>query len=288
MIPSIAKRLDQFDIAQQVRFERQNHKGTFLLLEGDTDIDRFEKFVDQIECSLVNCYGKPNLIGAVEALYEEGFDGVLGIADADFDRLLGRLLQHGGVIFSESHDLDLDWATDTVLARYMNSVADKTKLNGAGGIREIRRTIHKTMIPLSALRLCAHTKEVSLRLDTLHFDRFVVGLSLDTGKLLDEVLFAGTPEAKRQYVVERIEALSQRKYDPAQFHSGHDFYTILGIALRDELGARKGPQTYGGEIALHLRLTYDDAAFRGSAVCREILRWEKDNSPYLVLDSRFR
>jgi hypothetical protein len=35
---SIAKHMDEHDIAQEVRLERKLHKGSFLLVEGTTDI----------------------------------------------------------------------------------------------------------------------------------------------------------------------------------------------------------------------------------------------------------
>ena len=51
---SIAKHMDEYDIAQEVRLERKLHKGSFLLVEGTTDIKRFRVFIDDDGCSLVN------------------------------------------------------------------------------------------------------------------------------------------------------------------------------------------------------------------------------------------
>ena len=88
---SIARELDAHDIAQELRQERQVHKGSFLLLEGDRDIKRFTKFVDENACSIQNCFGRENLLGAIEILIDEGFPGVLALADAAFDRIDGCL-----------------------------------------------------------------------------------------------------------------------------------------------------------------------------------------------------
>jgi hypothetical protein len=38
---SIQRHMDEYDIAQEVRLERKVHKGSFLLVEGITDIKRF-------------------------------------------------------------------------------------------------------------------------------------------------------------------------------------------------------------------------------------------------------
>ena len=92
---SITKLMDGHDIAQEIRMERQALKNAaFLLLEGDTDLKRFTRYVDEAACSVVNCYGKPNAIEAIELLYEDGFPGALAILDADFDRLTCKLSSH--------------------------------------------------------------------------------------------------------------------------------------------------------------------------------------------------
>ena len=116
---SIAAGMDEYDIVQEIRFERQVHKGSFLLLEGQDDLRRFTRFIDEKLCSTVNCFGRPNLIEAIKLLYEDGFLGALGLADADFDRLTGDLETHEGIIYSDSHDFDMDWACEQTLHRYL-------------------------------------------------------------------------------------------------------------------------------------------------------------------------
>jgi Protein of unknown function (DUF4435) len=112
---SIARHMDEHDIAQEVRLERKLHKGSFLLVEGTTDIKRFGAFIDDDECSLVNCYGRKNAVEAIKLLYEDGFAGALGVVDADFGRLDDSLEEHEGLVYSEAHDFDLDWARPSVV-----------------------------------------------------------------------------------------------------------------------------------------------------------------------------
>jgi hypothetical protein len=95
---SIGKHMDEHDIAQEVRFERKVHKGSFLLLEGSTDIKRFEPLIDGQKCSVVNCYGRKNAIEAIKLLYDDGFPGALGVVDADFDRITGEIDLHEGSV----------------------------------------------------------------------------------------------------------------------------------------------------------------------------------------------
>ena len=130
---SIARELDAHDIAQEVRQERQVHKGSCLLVEGDKDIKRFAKFVDEDVCSIQNCFDRENLLGAIEILAEEGFQGILGLANAEFDRIDGRLPASEAIIFSETHDFDLDIAESDVLRRYL--VATQKNVSCTAGLR---------------------------------------------------------------------------------------------------------------------------------------------------------
>jgi len=70
---SIAKHMDEYDIAQEIRVERMVHKGSFLLLEGDTDIKRFSQFTDEGKCSIVHCYGRRKAIAATKGLSPDNY-----------------------------------------------------------------------------------------------------------------------------------------------------------------------------------------------------------------------
>ena len=124
---SIARYMDEHDIAQEVRLERKVHKGSFLLVEGTTDIKRFGNFIDDDECSLVNCYGRKNAIGAIRFLCEDGFPGALGAVHADFGRVDGSLEHHEGLVYSEAHDFDLDWVHVDAVQRYFKQIAEPEK-----------------------------------------------------------------------------------------------------------------------------------------------------------------
>ncbi|ESZ11563.1 DUF4435 domain-containing protein [Mesorhizobium sp. L48C026A00] len=104
---SIARHMDAYDIAQEVKFERLAHKGSFLIVEGDTDIKRFSKYVDEQECSLVNSYGRRKAIRAIQLLQKWKVAGVVAVLDADFDRINGTELTHPDIAYSSNHDLRL-------------------------------------------------------------------------------------------------------------------------------------------------------------------------------------
>ncbi|WP_210168074.1 hypothetical protein, partial [Rhizobium ecuadorense] len=76
------------------------------------------RFVDEAACIQVNAWGKENAVTAMEILKERSPAGLLAVVDADFDRIQGKLANDARVIYSESHDFDLDWMFEDLLANY--------------------------------------------------------------------------------------------------------------------------------------------------------------------------
>ena len=79
------------DICNQISMERTVFDGTFLLVEGVTDERLFEKFVDKEHVQIIEAHSKDNVRHAVKDMKSSRKDEkVIGIIDADLDRLLGR------------------------------------------------------------------------------------------------------------------------------------------------------------------------------------------------------
>ncbi len=281
---SIAENMDEFDIAQEIRLERQVHKGSFLLVEGDTDIKRFTKFTDSNRCSTVNCFGRKNLLGAIALLYDEGFPGALGLADADFDRIDGSLLEHEGVIYSEGHDFDIDWTCKEVFARYLEEVAHSDKCEAVGGVVGVHEYVMNSVRPLSVLRFVSVTKNLHLPLKRVKHHEISRDAMIDLDLMINHVA-VGVHAAHDKRIMIRDLVVNHAKieFEKLQLTNGHDFLAMLGVALQSKLGDRKIPQTWGSEIELHFRLAYSDDDFLASSLFVAIINWQDENPPYLIL-----
>jgi hypothetical protein len=281
---SIAKGMDEYDIAQEIRLERQIHKGAFLLLEGDTDIKRFTKITDPARCSTVNCFGKKNLLGAIALLYDEGFGGALGLADADFDRVSNSLAEHEGVIFSEGHDFDIDWACKDVLSRYLDEVAHPEKCEALGGIDGVFEFVLDAARPLSVLRYVSQLRSLRLPLTRVRHAEIVKNAVVDLDLLIDHTCVDAHAAADRKTTIrDLVVRHAQTQFSKLQLTNGHDFFAMLGVALQSKLGDRKVPQTWGSEVELHIRLTYSEDDFLASSLFVAILNWQDENPPYVVI-----
>ncbi len=286
---SIARELDAHDIAQEIRQERQIHKGSFLLLEGDRDIKRFTKFVDEYACSIQNCFGRENLLGAIEILLDEGFPGVLGLADADFDRINGGIPVSELIIFSESHDFDLDVARSGVFDRYLAEVGHADKCAELGGPVAIRAWLLEACKPLSVLRYVSHSQDLGYRLNRIQHREICRDCLVDVDLLVEHVSTGRFSETARKSHIKRlIQNHCQQQYDAHEITNGHDFLSMLGLALQTKLAARLPPQTWGSEVEVHFRLAFSEDDFVRTPLCAAILRWQADNEPYIILKASVR
>ena len=281
---SIAGHIDPATIAAQIRMERQVHRGCFLLVEGSTDAKRIDKFVDENACSLVNCYGKTNVVDAIALMRDVGLEDCLGMIDADFDRITGAINQEDGIIVSAFHDFDLDNALTEVIDRYLEEVADEAKVAALGGARPCLWNLLSVLKPLSILRYANELRGLRYDLTRLNLEDFFDGRSVDIERMIDAVSRGrfGTTHAKDRLRGE-ITQLMPLQFDLLLLTNGHDFMEALGIALRDHLGKRKVPQTWRTEIEMHIRFGRSREDFATTEAYRGIRQWEAGSGALRVL-----
>ena len=268
---------------QDVRMRRSQHKGAFLLVEGSTDAKRFKKLLDH-QCEPVNCFGKPNATDATIGLYEDGFSGIIGMIDADFDRITKSAVSHEGICISEGHDFEVDWIRSSALHRYLDVVADKSAVKDVGGVKAVAEYIMLGILPLSVLRYVNEVKSLGYRLKDLNLEEFYDGIKCEVEKLVESVSKGafGT-SIHKESLKSHIKTGVTTKWPLEQITSGHDFCEALGIALRTSLGNRKAPQSWGDEIEMHVRLAYDFSDFAKSSTYAFLCKWENDNDPYRIV-----
>ena len=268
-----------------MRMERQALKRySFLLLEGITDIKRFERYVDQNSCSMVNCYGRDNAIGAVELLCDEGFLGPIATVDADFDRIIGTIKLHEGIVYSDKHDLDLDWLTPDILERYLLEVGDRAKYTFCGSASEIIEKIMLGLKPISVAKLLNKQGLIRYKLSEINAGKCFAGFKVDIGSYVG-MIFEGHPAntIKVNELKSKIADMMHNDFDLWQLTNGHDFHCALGVSLRNELGNRTPSQTRGSEVKSHLRLANDEKDFKTTTVYAAICAWTEENSPFRIL-----
>lgn len=273
--------IDADDIIAEIRMERQAFSGAFILVEGPTDARRFNKFIDERETSVVVCWGRSKLTAAIDILNDQGKDDFLGLADADFDRVIGRLNEVENLIYSEFHDFDIDAIQTDVIVRYFHEVADLPSCEQFGGVEHIREAIAIGLRPLSAAKLANELGDICHKLSDINWGPAFVGMSVNSERLAYIVLRKQAPQ--REDIERLVEIIDKHiECDVWQSTNGHDFSEAIGICLRSELGQRKYPQTTPDEIERHIRLALSDEDFRGMLAFKEINKWQQRTGRVLL------
>lgn len=277
--------VDGFYIAAEVRLLRQVKKGSIVLVEGGSDSRLLERFVDKMRCEIEVAFGKTNVIEALDLLEDEGFEGVLAIVDADFDRILGVTYSLVNLFLTDVHDLDLMIFMSNALDRYVreHQKENKFSINFQGDINTLRARVLYAAMPLALFKLCSLRKDLRLSFKSFRHDDFTqLDLSTDENKVggaLLERSIAGVTIDKLMswFIQERA-----RDHDLLQVVNGHDVSAMLGISLRDLLASKRREQTWASEVESGLRLTYTEADFWDSQLYALLAGWQKSNPPYRI------
>ncbi len=281
---SITSHMDERDIAQEVVMERMVHKGSFLVLEGKTDIKRFRSYVDKNRCSMVNCQSVTKAVGAMQCLEKRKFPGVLAIVDADFTRIQGLDRSKDDIVVSEFHDLDLDWIKTGALEKYLSEVADETKVASKGGCEGISESIHATLRPISAGKLLNRRKVFKFKTSGINVGKiYTSGVDL-CKTFAKELASEGYVDGSQvDWIVSEIRNEMTKQKDDWQMTNGHDFCGALGAMLQSEIGKKKIPQTYASEVEGHIRLAFNWEDFQSLKIYSDIVDWENKNEGYKIV-----
>lgn len=120
------------------------------------------------------------------------------------------------------------------------------------------------------LKLSACINRTSLEIDTRELCRSVMNLSMKPA--LDEVGLA-----------ESAESLRDAGHDMCHVCCGDDVLQVLAIGLRKALGTNSAQDVDVERLKRSLRLAFEDADFRESALGAAISDWERRNQGYCVL-----
>lgn len=281
---SILQHMDEYDIAKEIEMERAVHKGSFMLVEGSTDYKRFAKFVDESQCSIVTANSRTKAIGALRLLEGRKFTGVLAVVDADFERVTGSLVISPNLVYSDSHDLDLDWISSPALHEYLGEVADDVKLAVSGGASAVLAATLDQLRPVSAARLLGSRRVFKFKTNDIKVGDFFALTGDLTDAVVDYYLSVGRLQAgARAWAKQQISTEVQRGHDLKQFTNGHDVCVAMGVLLKADIGWRKWQQAWGSEVERGVRLAFCERHFGFSSVFSQIEVWEDNNPPYRVL-----
>ena len=288
---TVKEGIDGLTLANQIRLERATHKGSFLLVEGDSDCNVFRRFCDSSACSIVVCLGTGNLHSAINELDSSCFQGALGFADRDFAHFLGYIECKGTVVYTDENDIEVMVLCSGSLERVLEEIGNDSIISKTEEVQKksVREIIFQSASVIGCLRLVSQVESLSLQFDGMSY-KFRANNScvLDKEKTIRHVLGRSGPidGLSENAVIDMIGVWRSKAISAKELCRGHDCVRVLGRALKKQFGNKSDFNNDAGARVLEsiLRLAYDFVDFRGTKAYGDIRRWEKDSGFRVLID----
>ena len=272
------------ELANEIRMLRSQHSGAVLLVEGRDDRLFMERFTSRDSCLIVPTRGKDNVRGAMSILDAANVPGVLGMIDADLERVSDCPSDSPNIVMPEYHDLETMLICSPALERVLVEFGSRPKIETFGE-DVLEALIERALLP-GYLRLHSQQEQLSLTFQCLRHSAWLDHRSLigSIPRLIQHVKNRSQrPDLSAESIETELLQLSSEQLDPREICNGDDLIGILSVALRTVLGNHSSRAPNSDTLRRSLRLAYTEDDFRRSSLGEAIQRWESSQTAYTIL-----
>ena len=268
-------RENPYAIANYIRMMRSRFSGVFLVVEGFHDSQLLRQFVDADNSKLKIAHGKAEVLEVIGILNDDQINGVLGIIDADFDRVEKRPPYAVNVISPECHDMDAMLIRTNALAKLLINYGSEEKLDDLQ--TEPLCELYESARKIASLRLYSERCDLRLKFNGMRYNRFVDPSSLHVD--IPNLVRAVTNNSQNTQIdiataIADIELILQQGYADVEMCTGEDMVQLLSIGLRRRFGSVRNHNLVApDEIRKFLRMGYHRSEFEASGLFASIQEW---------------
>lgn len=270
-------------IANSIRLLRSDHEGVFLIVEGHSDKLIYERLVNKQEVRITIASGKNNAIKALSILEKENFCRVFAVIDADFSRIEQQIPDSNNLFLTDEHDLEMMLIKSAAFDKLLKERGSEEKI--AAFSKDIRETLLKLGQEIGKLRLLSLRNKLDLKFEGLKFGKFIdkEKLSINIDELIRSIKnHSQKLSLDEQQIKQDLSVISDENHDPWQLCCGHDFISILAIALCKVLGTWNANDVKKEDWERELRLAYELSYFYQTQIYQLMVNWQSNNHPYQI------
>ena len=267
------------DLAAWIQMERTVRRDLSLLLVEGIDDERFWHRRHDARASILRSMGgKMGVLAWIEQSERDGIPGVVGVIDADWDRLEVQPSSSPHICRTDAHDLEATLIFTEALESVLTEYGDREKLRSFY-LKEgdLRRALLARGLPFGKLRWICRQRGASQDWiqANVHMDRESWEIRWDA--LLSVAVRQGVDSDPQ-----RLKAMLQPSDgdDAKQLCQGKDLAQILTVGLWNLLGNRQVNVAY---VTSLLRQSLQHPELQKLDLYRDILAWQTRNPPYRVL-----
>ena len=271
-------------IANSIRLLRSDHEGVFLIVEGHSDKLIYERLVNKQEVRITIASGKNNAIKALSILEKENFCRVVAVIDADFSRIEQQIPDSNNLFLTDEHDLEMMLIKSAAFDKLLKERGSEEKI--AAFSKDIRETLLKLGQEIGKLRLLSLRNKLDLKFEGLKFGKLIdkEKLSINIDELIRSIKnHSQKLSLDEQQIKQDLSVISDENHDPWQLCCGHDFISILAIALCKVLGTKSNTNVVKEEdLERELRLAYELSYFYQTQIYTLMINWQSNHHPYQI------
>ena len=264
------------DIANEISMKRSLFSGSFLVVEGVTDLRLYGKFTDRYECEIIPAHSKDNVRLSVSASERRNEKKVIGIVDSDTDRL-NDIRRNPPLFMTDCRDSETMMMRSNALEDVLAEYCDPERLERfVSRYGEVRDSVTASCYPLGMMMYVSEENDYDLSFKDIDHDLFIgrKDLKADMKKMAGAVI-KNSPytHIDRQTLLTKLAKEMKNEHDPWEVCRGHDMISVLAIGLREIFGSYNCKYIKSGELAGAMRLAYDSASFRETRLHKDTEEW---------------
>lgn len=269
-----------------------------IVVEGHSDEVLYRKMLCQ-SCVFFSTDGWENAEKVIQDVEKHKIEGVVGILDADFRRILPKSYALPNTFFTDGHDLEIMMANSQAWEGLIHQHCQKSKLEKFEN--DERKPILDVILGLASeiavVRFLNYRDGLGLKFKSgrgketiyLKFSDFIdkKSLNIDSEKLLKTVENKSSKPGmllKNPTIQKELNTISNSGFDKWDFSNGHDLLNILSLALKSAISNKDSSTSIPAkDLETQLSIAYRFSDFQKTQLYKDLLAWESMHSPKYAL-----
>lgn len=270
----MAFREESEDIDTLVSEFKMDKRAT-VLVEGETDVLLYEKFIDITICRLYPLQGKEKVMDIINSINKAGIERVCAIIDADLDYITGKKYTNN-IFITDGHDAETMMLLSNAFARVIKEYYQSKYCCDSNEIIKTRKKLISLALPLAYLRLLSKNLSLNFAFKPVEdtskcfpYSKFIEANNkkiehLAISKLIQIVCSynnnQGAGKDQQQMEIQLTE-LMKKKYEEKYILHGHDLMNIIALSLK-YYGKSNKKNKVADDIETAFRLAYSIDYFK--------------------------
>jgi hypothetical protein len=271
---------------------------TIILLEGPSDVTFFSNIIDNERAIAFHTNGKKKLIETLNLLRKRSERGVLGIIDQDYDCYINQNIIDNDIIILETHDIETLIFSSNAGKKFLRTIFPPDKSSYIETfVKKSLKKIRNLCLQAGAVRLFFYQERINIDYSNIHIQNFFSNNgNFEISRYVKEIIQKnGDCHLSYEYAIDKISNMDLTKFDVWIICQGHDLIKILHRVIPTILISYTEKSTVEEitenelrtckQIANSLMRCYEVSDFNQSKIFREVVNWENNNQPYIVLST---